>query len=110
MQLDELRGIEFWTEHGERGRFFTQTRTPMEHRPRLYALIALAVLAIVIANGQPQINATKHYEEGGLSFDYPSDWEITENSSGRGSHCNHQPHSKRFSNHREHTGRFYVRL
>lgn len=53
----------------------------MKHRLNLCMLIAFAALAIAIANGQTTRNANKHFEKDGLSFDYPSAWEITENSS-----------------------------
>ena len=45
----------------------------------LYTIICITVLSLVMANAQTGSN-TKHYDKDGLAFDYPDDWQFTDDS------------------------------
>jgi hypothetical protein len=46
-------------------------------------LICVVFLALVAAIGLAQDPNVKHFEKDGLSFDYPADWQISDQSTGQ---------------------------
>src|SRR5437764_14568281 len=46
-------------------------------------LICVIFVALVAALGLAQAQNVKHFEKDGLSFDYPANWQISDQSSGQ---------------------------
>lgn len=53
----------------------------MKSMVNLYVIIVLLVFSLAVGNGQATNDATKHYDNGILAFDYPESWVLTENTS-----------------------------